>query len=113
MPQLGREPNTSPTQQWSVHWSVQDAGEGLAALRKMQQQGLEPNLITYLVASGACRKCRMPGKALQLFDKMQQQGLGPHRITYIAVSSACEKCRRPVRAWQLFNERQQQGLEPN
>ena len=31
--QRGLEPNRSPTPQWSVHWGVQDAGVGLAALR--------------------------------------------------------------------------------
>ena len=49
---------------------------------KMQQQGLEPNLITYSVVSSACRKCRMPNRALQPFDEMLQQGLEPNVITF-------------------------------
>ena len=44
---------------------------------KMQQQGLEPNVITYIAVSSACGKCRMPERALQLFDGMQQRVLSP------------------------------------
>ena len=52
---------------------------------KMQQQGLEPNVITYIAVSSACGKCRMPERALRLFDEMQQQRLEPNVITYTAV----------------------------
>ena len=93
-------------------WKAWMPERALQRFDKMQQQGLEPNVITYIAVSSACGKCRMPERALQLFDKMQQQGLEPNRITYIAVSSACGKCRMPKRALRLFDETQQQGLEP-
>ena len=51
----------------------------------MQQQGLEPNEITYIAVSRACGKCRMPEKALQLFDSMWQQRLKPKVINYTTV----------------------------
>ena len=47
----------------------------------MEQQGLEPNRITYIAVSSACGKCRMPKRALRLFDEMQQQGLEPGAVT--------------------------------
>ena len=51
---------------------------------KMQQQGLEPNVITYIAVCSARGKCRMPERTLQLFDGMQQLRLEPNVITYTA-----------------------------
>ena len=49
----------------------------------MQQQGLEPNVITYraVISAGAL--------TLHLCDEMRQQGLQPNVITYSLVFSAC------------------------
>ena len=52
---------------------------------RMQQRGLEPNVITYIAVSSTYKKCRMPEKALQFFDEMQQQRLEPNVIFYTAV----------------------------
>ena len=55
---------------------------------EMQQQGLQPNVITYSAVVSACGKCEIPERALQLFDEMQQQGLEPNVIIYTAVIGA-------------------------
>ena len=46
--------------------------KALQLFDEMQQQGLEPNLITYIAVSSACGKCRMPERALQFFDVLRQ-----------------------------------------
>ena len=51
----------------------------------MQQQGLEPNVITYMAVSRACRTFRLLELAMYLFDGMQQYQLEPNGFTYTAV----------------------------
>ena len=58
---------------------VQDAGKALAALNEMQQQGLEPNLITYMAVSSASKKKgRMCIGACNSCELLQR-GLEPNR----------------------------------
>ena len=57
----------------------------------MQQQGLEPNVITYNAMISACEKGQQAERVLQLFEAMQQQRLEPNVITYNAMISACGK----------------------
>ena len=44
---------------------------------EMPQQGLESNLITYIVVSSAFGKGRMPKRALQLLMKCRCRDLSP------------------------------------
>ena len=73
----------------------------------MRQQGLQPNVISYMRNQCMRGKCKMPERALQLFDGMQQQGLEPNVFAYTAVVNAGEL------TLQLFDEMQQQGLQAN
>ena len=63
-------------------------------LDEMQQQGLEPNVITCTAVINAGEL------TLQLFDEMQQQGLQANWITYSAVSVHAEstRCQRGPRS---------------
>ena len=90
---------------WSVHAGKCKMPErALQLFDEMQQQGLEPNVITYtaVISTGEL--------TLQLFDEMRQQGLQPNVVTFSAVVSAFAKCKMPQRVLQLFEEMQQQGL---
>ena len=71
--QQGLEPNCLPTPPWSVHWKVQDAGEGLAALCWDAVAGTRAQLITHTAEIVQDAK-----ESLQLFDVIQQQGLEPN-----------------------------------
>ena len=75
---------------------VRDARRALHPFNEMQQQGLEPNVITYTTVIGAGEL------TLQFFDEMRQQGLQPNVVTFSTVASACRKCKMPQRVSQLF-----------
>ena len=85
----------------------------LAALGKIWQDNLQPNVITYNALISACGKGRMVEVALQLFDDMRQHGVQPDVITYNALISACGNGRMTERALQFLDEMQQQGLQPD
>ena len=70
----------------------------------MQQQGLQPNVITYsaVICAG--------GLTLQLFDQMRQQGLQPNLISCSAVSMHTEREARM--GIELFAQMRQQGIKP-
>ena len=86
---------------------------------EVQQQGVEPNVITYTAVISAGRL------TLQLVDAAagtraqcdhlqgSDQCIQPNVITYGAVISACGKFGMPEGSSQLFEEMQQQGLQPN
>ena len=78
----------------------------LQLLDEMQQQGLEPNVITYTAVISAREL------TLQLFDEMRLQGRQLKVITFSAVFTACGKREMPERALQLLDQMQQQRLEP-
>ena len=61
-------------------------------MAKMQQQGIQPNVIACAAVMSACKrstKDQWP-LAVSLLAKMQVQGIQPDVITCIAAMSACQ-----------------------
>ena len=86
-------------------WKVQDAREGLAALRRVVAAAGTRAQCDHLHGSDPVIRhvgVLMPERALLLFGKMQQQGLEPNVITYSPVISACGKCEMPEKAVHPF-----------
>ena len=67
----------------------------LNLLAEMQDQGLEPNVITYSAAISTCEKGSQWQQALELLAEMQAQGLEPDVITYSAISAIMSSATRP------------------
>ena len=67
----------------SARGKVQDAREGLAALRRDAAAGLEPNEITYTAVLNAGEP------TLQFFVQLRQQGLQPNVVTFREFLQGC------------------------
>ena len=65
--------------------------QALKLFEAMKQQGVMPNVITYVCLISACEKGKQPDRALEVFKGMSWQGVVPDVITY----SAYEKGERP------------------
>ena len=74
----------------------------LQLFARMQQQGRQLNVITYIALMYPCGEGSMTKKALQRFYWMLEQGRQPSVITYDGQISACKKAgslRGPCCSW--------------
>ena len=55
--------------------------EALDLFDKLNDNGLEPEVVTYTAAISACDKSRQWDRAFELFDELKQRGLEPTIIT--------------------------------
>ena len=85
------------------HW------EGaLALLKDMQDEAVQPNVITYNAAMGACEKGGSWQSAFDLFSEMEESKIPPSAVSYSALISACRRASDWERALCLLSR-----TEPN
>ena len=77
--------------------------------KKMQERGVEPDVITWNAAISACEKGGQWERAMELFQKMQERRVVPNVITWSAAISACEKSGAVQEAIELFLIAQRKG----
>ncbi|CAM9424703.1 unnamed protein product [Chrysoparadoxa australica] len=81
-------------------------------LEQMRDEGVEPNLVAYNAAIGACSKGGAR-RALRLMQQMRDRGLEPDVITYNSAMSACDKQGLYSELDRLMEEMQEQRIAPN
>eukprot|EP00747_Dinoflagellata_sp_TGD_P131814 gnl/TRDRNA2_/TRDRNA2_175015_c7_seq10.p1 gnl/TRDRNA2_/TRDRNA2_175015_c7~~gnl/TRDRNA2_/TRDRNA2_175015_c7_seq10.p1 ORF type:complete len:653 (-),score=123.39 gnl/TRDRNA2_/TRDRNA2_175015_c7_seq10:186-2069(-) len=85
----------------------------LQLLHQMQEEAVEPNVITYTATISACEKGKQWAKALWLLQQMRSHNVKVDMITYSSAINACEKAQRWEKASELLQQMRQEGLEPN